>query len=578
MTQIYQAILSVENHSKSSNKHVWRDSILFTLLILASLSVRIFILIWTKASFLGKNYLGDMIFYIDMARSFSSGEILQALRLTSQPLYPLLISATAFFTHDFELSARLVSIISGGLLVYPVFRLAEMVYGRYTAILACIIVILAEPLITYSLMGYAESLYLFLITMAIYRAAKFLQTDSKKEIILSGFFFGLAFLTKGQAIVFFATTLAMIAVIQLFKHRKLSLQLVSWLLLFIVSYGIVTSPYTLLLYQKTGRWLLNPKKAATSNSMAGNELNKYMIREDSNGYYTLADILWHEKEIGEVTNAVPQDQEKAQFDAGLYLKIVKDYLVSGLPQFLNNLFPFAFLFFLLALTKFSWNIYLEGYILAIICANIMSASLYWLNPRFLSTLLPMVLIVSSFGVIRAGDLLGSVLARISFIRNQVWHSWKFSPVVLTLIILVIFGEILYLSQIKPDRGFLEDMKFQKEFAQELGKKYGTDYQIMSWGKKGRSAIPYYMGMKQSQVRTIPLASMTKITQYARQEKIKLLVFDAFDLTVDSRIRYPGLNELMINKGQWPGLKIAMYKVSPAKLSNYKSAFVVFEIL
>lgn len=537
-------------------------------LILLAMAFRLFIWFWTKASF-----LGDMIHYIDVAKNLGSGHLLDAIGPMAPPLYPLLIQAGYLVIGDYDLSARLISVIFGGLLVYPVFRLADLIYGRATAVLAGAFIVPAGELITYSLQGYAESAYLFFITMAVYKTAEAIKFPSQRGLFVVGLTFGLAALTKGQTVAFFGFSLFYIVVILLFESRRLDLRIAVGILLVMVGYGVMVAPYMMLLHEKTGQWMLNPKQAVLASvafHYRGETMRTmYALKRDSMGrYYTNADIVYAGQEVAAGTASMSGRPMSLNEVVSAYLSELGYHIVKGVPSMSQKLLPMVLVFFLLSLMKRRWDLRLEGYLLSVMAVNILLAGMYVWNPRYHSTMMPLMLILSAHGVVRNGSLLGGIVWR----RFRTPHyfslkSWGWVMMTVLSLVILTMGLVQLLHK-KQDQAYISRVEHQKKVAITLRDRLGSDFRIMSWGI-GRSAVPFYMGVKQSQVRTVPMAPMEAVLQYARQEDVRLLIFDTEEVSPG---RFPGLIELLKSRGVWPGLQLVL--MSP----RGRNAIFVYKVL
>ena len=84
------------------------------------------------------------------------------------PLYPLLIAGITLTTGDAEISARLVSLVSGTLLVLPVYFIARRLYGELVGLGASALVGAHPFLIWFSTTAFCEQFYMVLVLTAIY--------------------------------------------------------------------------------------------------------------------------------------------------------------------------------------------------------------------------------------------------------------------------------------------------------------------------------------------------------------------------------------------------------------------------
>lgn len=556
--------MNITGKQEYQNRIANRDCYLISGLILAGIGVRLFMWYWTESSF-----LGDMIHYVDIAKDIGDGYIRKAFWADTTPLYPLLIQGVYLFVRDYDISARLVNVIFGGLLVYPLFQMAYLVYGRRIAVMVGCLVVFAGEFINYSLSGYAESTYLFFITMAFYKVVKAIRLKSNREIFWSGLFFGLTFLIKKQAMVFIPLTLLWVFMVLTIEKKKVSIRGIYGVIFLIAGYWVMVAPYHYIQIKGPGQVGQQSSNKPTHSTLEStysifsrfnllyekDYMKRYVLHRDQNGYYYLGGVGPGEAEgVGDFLSA--------------YLPVLGSRFIEGLPNIANRLFPLAIVFFLIGLIKKDWDLRVEGYLLAIIIINIMATSLYYWNPRYLNTSMPVVLLIGASGIVRAGTLLGGLTSRIV----PLFKEWGFDRggkgwvILLTAGVLV--GSLVMLLLQEPDYPYIARIRHQKKVAEQLKAKFGTNLKIMNWGI-GRSAISYYMGLRLSQVRIIPIASMEMIMGYARQEGVELLVFDTEEIRSG---RAPGIIELLEKRGRWPGLQLVM--VSPR--GGY--AIFVFKVL
>src|SRR3989304_1944057 len=561
------SLFNIMRKQECQNRIENRDWYLMTGLILLGIGIRCFMWYWIEASF-----LGDMIHYVDVAKDIGDGYIMKALRVETPPLYPLLIHTFHLFIQDVDISARLVNVVFGGLLVYPVFWMAFWVYGRRTAIVAGCLTIFAGELINYSLIGYAESVYLFFITMAIYKVVKAIRIKSNLEMFYSGLFFGLTFLTKSQAKLFFALTLIWVLVFLTIENKKIISRGIFGVLLLVIGYGFMVAPYHYLRKPAESVNVIAKSDVVTKSDVSMKSLvksvystylsyfspryekeymRKYVLHRDQNGHYYMG--------VG------ASEKGNKVRPLSRYLSVLGSRLITGIPDLINHLFPLILLYFIIGMFKKDWDIRIEGYLIAIIIVNILAASLLYWSARYLDTLMPIVLIIGANGIIRGGPLLGALLLE----KGATSEESLFSKGGKGWTILIAGGgfmvSLVLLLQKKPDYSYNAKINHQKEVAEKLKEKFGSNLKIMSWGSGG-IAIPYFMGVRLSNVVKSPIASLDMIIGYAKQEGVEVLAFDTQEIG-----RYQGIKELLMNKGNWPGLQLVM--VSPRKesaVSSYKA--------
>ena len=170
-----------------------------------------------------------------------------------QPGYPMAIAFFNFFIHDFVISSQLISVIAGGLVIFPLFYLAKKIFGLETAYLCAGLIVLYPALNIISTKILTESLFTVLFITSIYLGYIALE-GNKKYFFFSGIIIGFSFLVKEVGL-FTGIMLSGCIGIRALKNRKE----ISSLLLLILGIFIVISPWLIYLRRETGQWILVPK-------------------------------------------------------------------------------------------------------------------------------------------------------------------------------------------------------------------------------------------------------------------------------------------------------------------------------
>lgn len=136
------------------------------------------------------------------------------VQLNFPPLYPVLIAALTLPLKNSELAGRLVSLVAGVALVWAVFLTCRTLSGRRVALAGAAIVALHPTLIALSTAVYAEALYLALLTFGLYWVLRTAESGGRiGASVTGGAFFGLAYLTRPEAVVL-AAPLALLLVVR----------------------------------------------------------------------------------------------------------------------------------------------------------------------------------------------------------------------------------------------------------------------------------------------------------------------------------------------------------------------------
>ena len=201
------------------------------------------------------------------------------------PLFPLLIAAFSFFTHDYEWAGRWVGILLGSALPLPMYGIALRLFNRRAALVAALIAACHPLFINLSISVLSEGPYITLLLSAIYLVLRALDQATIKNWCFVGAAFGLAFAIRQESLapMFIAAFLALVAIAGTRVSRfKCSVAAVVTFLVFI-------SPDIFVLYKNTGHLRLEGKSAVNfaigSRMLAGQDPNQagYAINQKLEG-------------------------------------------------------------------------------------------------------------------------------------------------------------------------------------------------------------------------------------------------------------------------------------------------------
>jgi 4-amino-4-deoxy-L-arabinose transferase-like glycosyltransferase len=181
-------------------------------------------------------------------------------QLNFNPLFPLLIAATSFVTHSYELAGRVVALIMGALLPLPVFGIGSRLFNRRVGLVAAAITVLHPLLIQLSFSVYSEGPYTSLLLCAVYLVVRALSKSSSAQWLLVGGAFGLSYLLRAEATAVFviAVLFELVATEGDFAVRcKRAMAAVAVFLVFAL-------PEVMLIYHWTGKVRLEGKSTIFS--------------------------------------------------------------------------------------------------------------------------------------------------------------------------------------------------------------------------------------------------------------------------------------------------------------------------
>ena len=184
------------------------------------------------------------------------------------PLYPIISGISFLLLGDLEQASNLAYALFGGLLLLPVFVIAQRVYGSQTAWLVAILLAIFPPLSISVLYwgGMTEPLFLFLLYGGLAALLVGFEDNRAGMFTAGGVLLGLAYLTRPEAIVYFGVIL-LFGLVWLRNRLALSGFLsryaFAW---FILSFVLVAAPYIWFLHSHTGQWTVSGKTNGTLQS------------------------------------------------------------------------------------------------------------------------------------------------------------------------------------------------------------------------------------------------------------------------------------------------------------------------
>lgn len=178
-------------------------------------------------------------------------------QLVFPPLFPLLIAAASFVTHNYEWAGRVVSLVLGGLLPLPVFGIASRLFSRRVGFIAAILVVLHPLLVNLSFSVLSEAPYTTAFLTAVYAVVRALNHPSIKAWLLVGGAFGLAYLVRQEAVAALLIAMLFALIVPeggLATRGKRALAAIALFLVFAL-------PEVVFIYRATGKIRLEGKSA-----------------------------------------------------------------------------------------------------------------------------------------------------------------------------------------------------------------------------------------------------------------------------------------------------------------------------
>ena len=319
------------------------------------------------------------------------------INLFFSPLYPLLIGIFSLVFENLELSARLVSILFGSLLIIPLYFFSRKIYNQKVAIISSLLVALYWVLIRYSTATMTESTYTFLLMCSALLVYTALINQTKVLFILSGIFLGLSYLTRPDAIGY----LFIFMVLTLIYFKRDNGQRYEWkkalacCLIMFICFVAILSPYILFFHEQTGKWTLGNR--GIINTIYG---------EDT------SDVLNFEKNVfgltedgKEIKILMTQNSSILEYVISDPVGIAKRYIQNSEEQYIRyitSIFPPLLIMLAgVGLFRKNWTrerLKKELFIAVIIAYPLLIYPLFHLDSRYIAPILPLAIIWAANGI------------------------------------------------------------------------------------------------------------------------------------------------------------------------------------
>jgi len=338
----------------------------------------------------------ELDFYIILGINLISGKGFvgynDTFNLLNMPMYPLMIGLFSLFIQNLEFAARLISVIFGSFLVFPVFFLGRELYNKTIGYIASIFLVFYFWLVDYSATVSSESTYLFFLTCGVFFGYLGLIKETKFLYLITGIFLGLCYLTRTEGFGYVGIIILLSFVFWLFEKRNVHnlKKLIIRILCLLTGFLVISSPYIISLHRHTGHWTLSEGGAfQLIPGESYGDRNKYeMARsgliEDKtktlNEYY-----LGNVDIIDYVTSHVFELFKR-------YLRNLRELLTTDIPA----TFPIWLLPLIgLGLFREKWDkrrLKGEFYMMSIVLYPLLLFPIFFISPRYLFPIIPFMLI------------------------------------------------------------------------------------------------------------------------------------------------------------------------------------------
>ncbi len=362
---------------------------------------------------------GDEPFYLWLGRNWLTGHGYSFTGYSDvhhTPLYPLLTGLVYLVTHDLELASRFWYIVLGALLGVPIYLLARRIYGRPTAVIALLFVSI-HPALTAGVINWGtltEPPYYLFIYSGLLAALIALETQAVWAYGSAGALFALAYLTRPEAIAYLAAVGGYVLLARLFERRLFTRAEFARLAVYVAGFALFFMPYAVYVHGETGQWMISEKAGVTyvvSKSLAYGDVvtfDRATWGLDTTG----EEVFFFSRQSYDVSmiDAIRADPADFRF-------VLRSNIFRFIGTIISKRMLPAFLIPLMALGWFRkpWGrkrARAEG-LLIISCLPVTAFLLFFIQERYVATILPTMLIWAAHGVREVGAWLRESAAQVT---------------------------------------------------------------------------------------------------------------------------------------------------------------------
>lgn len=222
---------------------------------------------------------GDEPFYLWLGRNWITG---QGFSFTGHPdvhhgpLFPWLSGLLYLVTNNMALSSEILYMLFGSLLIWPVYGLGIELYDRRVALSAAALTAVF-PALTAAVLHWGsmtEPIYMFFVYLGLWAGVIMLRplwrpresqdsgtrpTDAWWAYGLAGLAFGLAYLTRPEAIGYAVILGAFLLFMRLIRRGLGEGRFWLKLVLYVLAFGLAFGPYAYYTRIQTGAWMVSEK-------------------------------------------------------------------------------------------------------------------------------------------------------------------------------------------------------------------------------------------------------------------------------------------------------------------------------
>jgi 4-amino-4-deoxy-L-arabinose transferase-like glycosyltransferase len=477
-------------------------------------------------------------------------------------MYPLISGLFYLLTGDLQLASDICYVLFGVLLVVPIYLLAKELYNRQAgyvsvALLAIYPAVATAPLFWGTL---TEPPYYFFVYSGLLATLLAMRRERRVMYLLAGVLFGLAYLTRPEAVAYLAVGGGVLALVRLFERRLFTRETLLALLLYAVGFLLLYGPYAFYVFRETGSWMVSEKAGVTFVTCIGlSEGNTRAFDQATWGLDTTGcEVFFFSREsyhvsMVDVIRAYPNEFVQ------LLVRNARRFVGSLLS---TRLFSFYLLPLMgLAFFKTAWDKRrLKGELLLLASlAPVGVFLLFFIQDRYIATLMPTLVIWLGLGTYELGVWLVGTVEHLLAHRSSLSRPTAAVLTAIPTLLLIVFLALLQ-PRIMGQYTSTDSFRPEHKTVGLVMKNYVSDDTVVM---SRYPAIAFYAGARWEPT---PNAEWDEVLKYARHVGADYFALDQ----VETRELRPQLAFLLDADSLPPELELLLLDESPkGKLAIFR---------
>ena len=466
---------------------------------------------------------GDEPFYLWLGRNWLSGKGYSFTGYSDvhhTPMYPLLSGVFYLVTQNMELASNICYVLFGVLLVIPIYWLGKEIHSRGAGYASAVLVAIYPAIATAPLYWgtLTEPPYYLFVYSGLLMVLLAMRREHAQFYGLAGICFGLAYLTRPEAVAYVAIGAGVLVLVKLFERRLFARATLVGVSLYAAGFLLFFLPYAYYVFRETGSWMVSEKAGVTFVTCIGLSegdtaaFDRATWGLDSTGL----EVFFFSRESYNVSMVEAIRAHPSEF-VQLVTRNVRRFVGSLLS---TRLFSYYLLPLMgLAFFKVAWDrerAKAELLLLASL-APVSVFLLFFIQDRYIATLMPTLVIWLGFGTYELGVWLRGTVQNL--LRGRPWgRAVRVALVSAPTLVLVVF---LMLIQSRVIGVYTDTGSFRPEHKSVgiwLRENIASDSVVMS----RYPAIAFYADARWEPT---PNADYARVVTYARASDVDYFVLD-----------------------------------------------------